>query len=464
MKYILEQQGYRTSVAGNGKEALALVNERKPKLVISDILMPGMDGYTLCKKIKSYKHTYNIPVILLTSLSDPSDVIMGLECGADNFITKPYDEEYLLSCINQILMNQEITRSEKFKGSLEFFFAGKKYFINSQRQQILSFLLATYETAVQKNLELIQAQDELRMLNEQLEEKIEERTGQLKKLNQELEASRASFFSIVEKNVDGIVIVDKEGAVKFVNRSTERLLNRSTENMIDSQFGFPLAAGKVTEIEIARHNGEKGTAEMRVIETNWYGKSAYLVLLRDITETVQLRDQLCAMSLCDELTGLYNRRGFLSMAEQQLKIASRTRNEMLLFFADIDQMKWINDTFGHNEGDRALIKIADILKNTFRGSDIIARIGGDEFVILAINAPKHVSKILTTRLHKNIEEQNAKKTSRYTLSLSMGISYYNPEAPSSINELISQADLLMYEHKNSKKNNASNADGLHHPL
>jgi DNA-binding response OmpR family regulator len=180
LKYILEQHDYRVSVVNNGKEALAYMSRHKPKLVISDIIMPEMDGYQLCERIKTTENFKNIPVILVTALSDPEDVINGLECGADNFIVKPYDEKYLLSNVRHILINKELGTRESVKMVMEIFFKEKKYFITADRLQILNLLLSTYETAVQKNLELIKAQEELKILNGQLEEKMIERTADLK--------------------------------------------------------------------------------------------------------------------------------------------------------------------------------------------------------------------------------------------------------------------------------------------
>lgn len=176
-----------------------------------------------------------------------------------------------------------------------------------------------------------------------------------------------------------------------------------------------------------------------------------MALFIDITETVQLREKLRAISINDELTGLYNRRGFLDIAERELKIAKRKKRMLVLFFVDLDGLKWVNDTMGHNEGDQALIETGNILKKTFREVDILARFGGDEFVILATDASKSSAEILTTRLYENLTAHNSKETCRYNLSLSIGISYYNPESPTSIDELISQADSAMYEQKKSKR-------------
>jgi signal transduction histidine kinase/DNA-binding response OmpR family regulator len=179
LQYILEQHGYRGSVAENGRAALTFMHQHQPTMVISDILMPEMDGYQLCRHIKADAGLAEIPVILLTSLSDPTDVIRGLECGADNFIVKPYDEEFLLSRIQYILANRRLRRGERTQMGLEIFFAGQTYFITSDRLQILNMLLSTYETAVQKNRQLIQTQDALQQVNVHLEAIVAERTAAL---------------------------------------------------------------------------------------------------------------------------------------------------------------------------------------------------------------------------------------------------------------------------------------------
>jgi signal transduction histidine kinase/DNA-binding response OmpR family regulator len=179
LQYILEQHGYRAAVAQNGQDALAFMRQHKPTMVISDILMPEMDGYQLCQQIKADADLADVPVILLTSLSDPKDVIKGLECGADSFIVKPYAEDFLLSRIQYTLANQRVRQVERTQMGLEIFFAGQTYFITSDRLQILNLLLSTYETAIQKNRLLVQAQDALQQLNTHLEEMVAERTAAL---------------------------------------------------------------------------------------------------------------------------------------------------------------------------------------------------------------------------------------------------------------------------------------------
>lgn len=179
LKYLLEKYHYNVVVAKDGKEALEMIIQHKPSMVITDIVMPNMNGYELCKEIKSREKTMNIPVILLTSFTRSEDVMEGISCGADNFLTKPFREEYLISHIEQILLNREMYKSESVKVELEVLVRGKKRVITVDHQQILTLLISTYEAAVQRNDELVTAQDDLKKLNEHLEELVAERTAEL---------------------------------------------------------------------------------------------------------------------------------------------------------------------------------------------------------------------------------------------------------------------------------------------
>jgi len=154
LQYTLAKEKYNVAVAYDGQQAFEMIMEHKPTIVISDVVMPGVDGYDLCRRIKKNKDLSEIPVILLTQLSDPKDIIQGLECEADHFITKPYNEEYLLSHIQYVLVNKELRKNALADMGLEIFFAGQKHFITSNRMQILDLLFSTYEAVIQKNSEL----------------------------------------------------------------------------------------------------------------------------------------------------------------------------------------------------------------------------------------------------------------------------------------------------------------------
>lgn len=168
-------------------------------------------------------------------------------------------------------------------------------------------------------------------------------------------------------------------------------------------------------------------------------------------ELEQAYETLRSLSLTDDLTGLYNRRGFTILAEQQMKLVHRMDRNLVLLFLDMDGLKAVNDTLGHSTGDQALQEIAVVLKETFRDEDILARLGGDEFVILAMIAARDSADILIDHLQQTFQKHNQEESRRYTLSLSIGVAHYDPENPCSVTDLISRADHLMYQQKQAKK-------------
>jgi two-component system, cell cycle response regulator len=156
--------------------------------------------------------------------------------------------------------------------------------------------------------------------------------------------------------------------------------------------------------------------------------------------------ELRYLALTDDLTCLYNRRGFFAAATQQLKLARRNTQSMLLLFCDVDNLKKINDSFGHREGDLALVRTADALEDAFRDSDILARLGGDEFAVLALEASSQNEAAILRRLEKSLKKSNANE-SRYDLSLSVGVARFDPQHAVSLGKLMEQADRDMYEQK-----------------
>ncbi|RFP15037.1 MULTISPECIES: hybrid sensor histidine kinase/response regulator [unclassified Duganella] len=182
LRRLIQSMRYGARVAGNGQLALDAIRERKPHLVLSDIVMPEMDGYTLCRAIKADPELRDIPVILVTSLMDPKDIIRGIECGADNFIRKPYAEDYLLNRIGHMLMNQKLRKNQNMEIGIALYLGDQKHFINAERQQILDLLISTYEQAVQVNSELQARERQVIELNMRLAH----HAGELETINREI--------------------------------------------------------------------------------------------------------------------------------------------------------------------------------------------------------------------------------------------------------------------------------------
>ena len=175
----------------------------------------------------------------------------------------------------------------------------------------------------------------------------------------------------------------------------------------------------------------------------------------EITERKKAEEQLRLKSITDDLTDLYNRRGFFTFSEKQWKSAKRFKRNMSLMYMDLNNMKSINDKLGHPSGDQALIDTANVFRNTFRESDIIARMGGDEFAVLLTEITSvNDELIIFEHLRDNLKIQNEQTSQSYILSLSIGASIFNPKYPITLDKMLKQADMLMYEDKKNKKNKA----------
>jgi diguanylate cyclase (GGDEF)-like protein/PAS domain S-box-containing protein len=285
----------------------------------------------------------------------------------------------------------------------------------------------------------------------------------LAEANKEMETifSTSPDAAIISRMSDGLIVNVNDGFNTLSGYTRDEVIGKSSldiniwknredrETMINkiSKKGFV----ENFETEFQRKDGSLiiGLVSAKVIDMQ---NIPYIIsITRDISERKQFEEQLQAMSIKDDLTSLYNRRGFFTLAGQQMKVAERTKKNMLLFFVDLDKMKHINDALGHQEGDKALIDIATVLKEAFRESDIIGRMGGDEFSVLAIDTTDETREVLTKRLYSILDDYNKPQGRNYQLSLSIGIAHYDPEKPSSLDELMAQADDLMYEEKRRKR-------------
>ncbi len=272
-----------------------------------------------------------------------------------------------------------------------------------------------------------------------------------KRVEDSLLIAEANLRQLFMSNADGMIVTDLEGMVLFVNPAAEFMLAQSSSQLVDQVFPYPLEPGRRREIRLHPSPGKETVVEMRVAHTRWQGRGAYLASLRDITELVNLREKLRSLSLVDELTLLYNRRGFSTLASQQIKTANRMGRLLLLFFIDLDDLKLINDRLGHTVGDQALKDVALVLRQTFRESDILCRIGGDEFLALAMESEAEAGEAIIQRLRRNLARRNQEDRRPYQLSLSVGVSFYDPERPCTLEELIDRADAEMYRRKRAKK-------------
>ena len=290
------------------------------------------------------------------------------------------------------------------------------------------------------------------------------------RLFEEIEERQMYLEGVLGAAPDAIVTLDARYQIVEWNTGAERLFGYSRKEAIGGDIDHLIASPNTIEEAVQLTQMVMGGKELPPTEGIRYRRDGspvdvivagspilmgseligVVAVYTDITARKRMEETLRALALLDELTGLYNRRGFVTLGQQQLKTAHRAKRRMMLLFADFDGLKRVNDTFGHPEGDRALIETANVLRETFRESDIIARIAGDEFVVLAIETNGPPAKVLAARFQKNLKAHNAKGDRRYKLSLSTGLARYDPERPCSIDELVAQADRAMYEKKQAK--------------
>jgi diguanylate cyclase (GGDEF)-like protein/PAS domain S-box-containing protein len=273
--------------------------------------------------------------------------------------------------------------------------------------------------------------------------------------------------------LDGITIINMQGEILHINAATTRQLGYSREEAIGKMPAEIFIAEKdkpkfyeslkrlhsgnpIKSIEFTGKHKD-GTefpaiVNLSVIKDSDGNPDRVVAVHTDITDRKLMEKKLESLSITDELTGLNNRRGFSTFAERLLKLAKRENKGLFMLYGDLDDLKGINDTLGHKEGDNALIDFANILKATYRETDIIARISGDEFAVVPVGTTGDCVEKITARLQEKIVTYNATNDRRYNLSVSVGIAYFDPESPCSIYELLAEGDKMMYEQKMRKKN------------
>jgi diguanylate cyclase (GGDEF)-like protein/PAS domain S-box-containing protein len=285
-----------------------------------------------------------------------------------------------------------------------------------------------------------------------------------------LRASETLLQTIIETEPECVKLLASDGTLLKINKAGLAMIEADSLEEVRGRCLYPLVAPghrrafeKLTE-EVFR--GKAGKLEFEIfglrgrhlwLETHAVPLRdekreiiALLGITRDITEKRRIEKQLRILSVTDELTGLYNRRGFFTLAEQQLRVARRLGKGVFLLSSDLDNLKKINDALGHKKGDQMLTEVAAVLRESFRESDIIARIGGDEFVVFQMEDAAAFPEGIVSRLQKNIDAHNEKRGRGYEMSLSYGIVHCAAHLACSVDAMLVQADKKMYEQKRLK--------------
>ncbi len=512
---MLENSGFSVTMAHNADEALRSINENKPSLVITDIVMPGKTGYELCSEIRRNEKTAAIPVMLLTTLDSPGDIISALECGADDFISKPYNVDYLVFKLKKYFNSAQSNNTKTGNESVEeIVYSGKKYLIPSDRQKMLDMLISTYEATIQKNRELIDAQETLVNTNRRLETTISDKQTVLEELRVKEELLKKSNSELNIMNRIGAVInqsvtLDEllPGVASEICSSRLSGLCHGIEVWLNDENGdlkktveYPLSNESVdvsAEMEeklfiadILSKEQLKIKPECDIADCNWnktgthrsHGHCYIRLVARDrriglmniVTEPgygterqtqemmISLGKQLGMaienhnllietrlLSLHDPLTGLANRRMIDITLENEIARANRYDNIFCLVIMDIDYFKHYNDQFGHDEGDRILISLSSYLKENIRDTDIAARFGGEEFILI-------ISEIGIEDMRRVAEKHRKMIQEKVGITVSMGIAEYKINQTG--DELIKAADTALYRAKENGRNRVEISD------
>jgi diguanylate cyclase (GGDEF)-like protein/PAS domain S-box-containing protein len=279
---------------------------------------------------------------------------------------------------------------------------------------------------------------------------------------EKLSTTNEYLQSLLDSIQAGIVVIDAESrTIVDINPVVSEMLELPREQIVGRECNTLICSADKTDCLLSEGGicverseqmitDSKGR-EIPVLRTAGVkeisGQKFIIVSFIDISERKKLEERLHQLSITDELTNILNRRGFITLSKQQLKVADRRKKPFYLLYADVNNMKLINDTHGHSSGDEALVQVAKSLK-MFRESDIVGRLGGDEFAALFSGQSGELTKeLITKRFNENLQIVSKQRNRKFKLTISVGIIRYDPLNPCSLHDLLSRADQLMYKHK-----------------
>ncbi|HET6669622.1 MAG TPA: diguanylate cyclase [Pyrinomonadaceae bacterium] len=337
---------------------------------------------------------------------------------------------------------------------------------------IIAIIYLTYQTYL-RNVETSAAQAEQAKLHvEELNRFIAEQ----ERISKALQESEEHFRTAFDYAAIGMALVSPSGSWLRVNHSLCDIVGYSETELLESDFQaitheddlgndlaqiYRMLSGELHTCQVEKRYLHKEGQEVWALTSISLVRDAqgeplhFIFQIEDVTERKRAEGAIKTLSLVDELTGLYNRRGFLAFSEQHLISVQRANKSLMVVYADLDGLKQINDSFGHKEGDRALMKTAEILRETFRSSDVLGRLGGDEFTVFAAVEPEGGVETVMGRLNDKFLKYNSQSPSPYRLSVSVGLAFMHPDECRTVEDLMAEADESMYQNKRKKKSSVA---------
>jgi len=370
IKHMLESNNFKVTVANDGKEAIDILSKRKPSLVISDILMPEMNGYELCKLIKSDKSTENIPVILLTRLSDPEEIIEGLSCGADSFITKPYNEIHFISNIEKLLFNEPREYQKKVPFGVQILFNGEERTIQAEQQNVIKLMLDIYEGAIHQNEKLVKTQTELRLLNERLESLVEDRISDLaaeiklsNQIAERLKESEERFRNLYNDAVVGLYRTNLQGEILLANRALVEMLGFQSFEELAKRNLIKTGYGSSYQRQVFIDQIEK-EGEVKNLEAIWICRDGKEIFVRESAKAVRDSEGkfLYYDGSVEDITEQKRAEDKLRSSEERLRI----------LFEYAPDAYYLTDLKGHFiDGNKAAEKMLGLNRNELIGKSFL---------------------------------------------------------------------------------------------
>ena len=433
---LMGKQGYHVRPANSGELALRSAASRLPELILLDIQMPGMDGYEVCRRLKSDPKTRDVPVLFISALHDTESKVLGLRAGAVDFVTKPYQAEEVLARVHTHLL------------------------LARTRNALDAMCLQLTERIVERN-------NNLEAMSDALEAKVAEHQATAEKLRL---ASKA-----IESSGDAIVITDERGGMLSVNPAFSaitgyepgEILGQSPKVLLSyrSPQDFPVmlsnslyATGAWSgEVWIQPKSGKVLPVWLNIsaVQNEQLVKTHYVGIFFDISSIKKAQARIDYLAHHDVLTGLPNRVLLRDRFEMAAAMADRLVQPIGVFFIDLDHFKSINDALGHPTGDKYLQNIAKRIKHSIRNSDSLCRLGGDEFIALICQIkPKTDLKGIAEKIIAGISAPIEIDGHELQRSASIGIARY-PDDGLDIDTLIRKADTAMYRAKDQGRNSCA---------
>ena len=427
----LNAEYYEVALANSGPEALRLAQSWSPDVILLDVMMPGMDGYEVCRLLKGSPLTSYIPVVMITALVDQAERVRGLEAGADDFLSKPVDHATLFARLRALLRTKQVLDAFRLRAETAKDLGFEPMPDPSRSVTGASALLATEDDGEAASLAAILAQDGIRVTRAP-----DAATAWARLLSDDFDLAVLSLWL---DEGEGLRLASRMRA-QASTREVPVLLVADVDQRNQVLRGFDLGANDHVLRPVDAN-------ELRARARNQIRRKRYQERLRgDLQRSLEL-------AVTDSLTGLRNRRYVTRHLEGLLRAGGAT---MLLI--DVDRFKTVNDTYGHGFGDAVLKEVAERLRLHLRAVDVVARFGGEEFVVAMSPQPPEDATMVAERLRLSICERPIRVGERsLEVSISIGVAVAVPEC--TVETLAGTADLALYRAKEKGRNRIEVADG-----